>query len=293
MNEKNDNDREKLKNLSREEQKIYMEEWFRGNYEDPAEQCPYCEGEYIYLWGGPYDAQEELEEQFSGEVADEIISELADELSMECPYWSGKEGPYFDLIEPDPDYYSSFIESIDQIKEMIDTKFDPKIQNFLLKLLYANIITVLETFLSEAFITVLFSDDCFITQFVEKNDDFKERKILLSDLYKEYNKIHHTVQTYLSNVIWHKIFKIKCLYECTFDLTFSEETTSLSKAITIRHDLIHRGGKNKKGEVVNVTLNELKSLIVDIENFVNDLHSKLLECQRTMIEQNSNIDVLK
>lgn len=292
MDENNDNGQH-LKNLSREDQKIYMEEWFRENYEDPAEQCPYREGGYIYLWGGPYDAQEELEEQFYGEVADEVISELADELSMECPNWSGKEGPYFDLIEPDPEYYSSFIESIEQIKEIIDTKFDPKIQNFLLKLLYANIITVLETFLSEAFITVLFSNDCFIKQFVEKNDDFRKRKIPLSDLYKEYNKINITIQTYLSNLIWHNIYKIKCLYECTFDLTFSEEITSICKAITLRHDLIHRGGKNKKGEVINITINELESLIEDILNFVKDLHSKLLGCQSTAIEQNFNIDVLK
>ncbi|RUQ93072.1 hypothetical protein [Legionella septentrionalis] len=245
-------------------------------------QCPYCEGEYIYIYGGPYDAQEELDGQFSGEVSDEVISELADELSTECPYWSGKEGPYYDLIEPDPEYYSSFIQSIDQIKEMIETKFDSKTQNFLLKLLYANVITALETFLSEAFITVLFSDVSFVIQFVEKNDDFKKRKILLSDLYKEYNKIHTTIQTHLSNLIWHNISKIKRLYECTFDITFSDEITSIYKAITKRHDLIHRGGKNKNGDSIEITLNELKLLINDILFFVNDLHSKLLECQSTI-----------
>ena len=43
-----------------------MTEWFFANFEDPAESTPYesAEGGYQYIWGGPYDAREVLEDAF-------------------------------------------------------------------------------------------------------------------------------------------------------------------------------------------------------------------------------------
>jgi hypothetical protein len=40
--------------------------WFNANFEDPAEATPYdsAEGGYQYIWGGPCDANEELEQAF-------------------------------------------------------------------------------------------------------------------------------------------------------------------------------------------------------------------------------------
>src|SRR6516164_4356205 len=46
-----------------------MVDWFFANFEDPAESTPY-DGGYVYIWGGPYDAREELNEAF-GVVATE------------------------------------------------------------------------------------------------------------------------------------------------------------------------------------------------------------------------------
>lgn len=65
--------------------------WFRENYTDPAEICPYesAEGGYEYIWGGPYDAYEELESKFGGTVPDKLIAEVAGELTSLCWEWSG------------------------------------------------------------------------------------------------------------------------------------------------------------------------------------------------------------
>src|SRR5258708_7042069 len=41
--------------------------WFDTNFEDPAESTPYetAEGGYQYIWGGPCDAREEIDDAFS------------------------------------------------------------------------------------------------------------------------------------------------------------------------------------------------------------------------------------
>src|SRR5438067_5588906 len=79
-----------LSKLDADEQSEFMKQWFRERYEDPAERTPFdsAEGGYIWIFGGPYDAQEELEAQFSGVVPDEVIAELAEQLSDIMPWWA-------------------------------------------------------------------------------------------------------------------------------------------------------------------------------------------------------------
>ena len=67
-----------LKRLGREKQIAYMVHWFRGMFEDPQNEMPYATDKeshynYEYIWGGPYDANDELGDQFCGIVSDEVI----------------------------------------------------------------------------------------------------------------------------------------------------------------------------------------------------------------------------
>lgn len=59
-------------------------EWFHSNYEDPANRLPYetREGGYQWIYGGPYDAREELQGQFPGED-DDIINAAVEEIEAD------------------------------------------------------------------------------------------------------------------------------------------------------------------------------------------------------------------
>jgi hypothetical protein len=59
-----------------------MVKWFFQNFEDPAEETPYesAEGGYQYIWGGPYDANEELQAAFCPKLEDptfEVVEKAA------------------------------------------------------------------------------------------------------------------------------------------------------------------------------------------------------------------------
>lgn len=64
--------------------------WFFSNFEDPVNNCPYESGEggYQYIWGGPYDAREEIEAEFGEVVPQAVIDEVVDELESICWEWS-------------------------------------------------------------------------------------------------------------------------------------------------------------------------------------------------------------
>lgn len=74
-----------LKRLGRERQKEYMRYWFRRMFEDPANETPYnsAEGGYLYIWGGPYDAREELYDEFGRIVPEDRIEEVVAEIEAD------------------------------------------------------------------------------------------------------------------------------------------------------------------------------------------------------------------
>ena len=63
-------------------------EWFFENYEDPAEGVPY-EGGYIYIFGGPYDAGEELHSHFS-DANEKVIEKAVEIIEIQGFEWVKK-----------------------------------------------------------------------------------------------------------------------------------------------------------------------------------------------------------
>jgi len=84
-----------LKRAGREGQKAYMRYWFHRNFEDPAQETPYNsrEGGYLYIWGGPYDAREQLFDEFGSLVPERHIEEVADEIEGEDGISDWAPGP--------------------------------------------------------------------------------------------------------------------------------------------------------------------------------------------------------
>lgn len=77
--------RSQFRRMPREAQRELMLEWFAANYEDPAERTPYesAEGGYQWIWGGPYDAEEEIRSQFEGFVSERLMLEVVDEIQKD------------------------------------------------------------------------------------------------------------------------------------------------------------------------------------------------------------------
>lgn len=59
-----------------------MLHWFREHFEDPANETPYSseDGGYQYIWGGPYDAREQLSDEFGTMISEDLIADIAVEL---------------------------------------------------------------------------------------------------------------------------------------------------------------------------------------------------------------------
>jgi hypothetical protein len=65
-----------------------MVEWFFSNFEDPAERTPWDEGKYVYIWGGPYDAREELYAAFGAAASERAIDAAVDRIEEDGFEWA-------------------------------------------------------------------------------------------------------------------------------------------------------------------------------------------------------------
>src|SRR3984893_3385847 len=78
--------------------------WFHLNFEDPAQSTPYesAEGGYQWIWGGPYEARDELYSKFGDIVSESFIEEAVKEIESDgivdwAPVHTGD-----DYDEPEP-----------------------------------------------------------------------------------------------------------------------------------------------------------------------------------------------
>ena len=92
--------------LSSEEQVAHMVDWFRRMYEHPVNQTPYDgeDGKYVYVWGGPFDAHDELVDEFDGLVSDETIQAAVSEVERDgTSEWAPTDGNPKHAGGPDDD----------------------------------------------------------------------------------------------------------------------------------------------------------------------------------------------
>jgi hypothetical protein len=172
-------------------------------------------------------------------------------------------------------YYDSFVREIHHIQELNKLELDDKNLELVLKRqLYVAIIGTLETFLSETFINQIDENSTYFRNFVETFPQFAKQKFQLNEIFKEYEKIKKTVQKSVLEVIYHNLDKVENMYVATFGIEFPN-IDKLSKAVSIRHDFVHRNGKTKEGIEVTITSEINKDLIAKVIGFVEEIADKL------------------
>jgi hypothetical protein len=267
-----------LPHALREDQIDAMRKWFYQKYEDPVHSCPYDsrEGGYQYVYGGPFEADEELNSEFSGIVDDDVIEELADELENVTPYWSGNS----DNFAPDIDDYlfqtsaesfrhaDAFHQSVSNIERLLEAHVEPADRQCMLRLLYVNVITALETYLSDKFISSVNGDEKLLRKFVETTPEFRNQRMSLSDVFSTHENIKKRVQEHLLDVVWHRLDKVGPMFKDTLEIVFPPDLRELHKALLVRHDCVHRNGRTKEGDERILSENDIRALLSEADRIV-------------------------
>lgn len=272
-----------VRNAEPEFQREVLRRWFLTRYWDPANETPYDSGEggYIYIWGGPYEAGDELHGRFSGLVPEEVIEEVVEDLQRDGIYdWAPihTEPDYdeaFELttfVRGDP--YRTFSTKLGEYDEL--RVFDPgvRLQPTMRQLIYSSLIAALEAYLAETLSYWVAEDNDVFRKLVEHSKEFREKKLSVSQIFERLDTLKDEVEKHLQTIVWHRLDIVGPLIGSSLGVKIPE-IEPLMKRILVRHDIVHRGGRTKDGKTVNVTDADLDGLRAEIADFASSIEQDI------------------
>lgn len=225
------------------------------NSEDYEHQCHKCDHLFeITLNNGFYGG-------------DGDISDIDDGISVE------EDFPEEDYEE---EYKSVFFD--EHVRETIDVLdkievLDESSKKLLYRTLYANVISSMEAYLSDRLIQKVLSSEETKRHFVENFKDFEDVKISLSDIYENIENIESRIKKSLREIIYHHLPRIRNIYKSTLNIDLGD-ISDLMKCVSIRHDIVHRNGKDKDGNLQVINKNDVEELATKVTEFIRNIESQ-------------------
>jgi hypothetical protein len=185
---------------------------------------------------------------------------------------------YSESIAENSKYHEVFLQSIDNIRLLLSQSIQPEnehLQKTMRNLLFANVITSMETYLSDAFINTVVNSKSFIKRLLETTPEFNQKKYMLVDIFSWMENTKKAAANYLLDVVFHNIWKVSHMYKDVLNINFPEDMDYLSKAVVTRHDLVHRNGKTKEGKGVEVSVSDITDLIEYVTEFILNIDKQL------------------
>ncbi|MBK9145930.1 MAG: hypothetical protein IPM23_25955 [Candidatus Melainabacteria bacterium] len=132
----------------------------------------------------------------------------------------------------------------------------------LLRLLHANAITAMETYLGDTIRKQVLSRPALMRRFVETNTELREKKFPVAELFNVHDLIRETVADLLDKTVFHHLERVIGLYKNVLHVEFPQSSIGLLvDAVATRHDIVHRNGKTISGKAVSITPESLKALL--------------------------------
>jgi hypothetical protein len=260
--------RKSLGKTDQETQIAAMRNWFFANYEDPAENTPYIgsEGGYQFIHGGPFNPRDELENEFSGIVSDEVVGEVVHSIERFSDEWAPRiefayEDYLVDSILQFTEHYHAFAETVSHTRLLAVENVPFPQQQHLYRLLYVSAIIAFETYVSDNFISSVFKYKARLRQFVETDLHFCKGSIHKRDVFKAAESIEGEAKKYLLDFGWHRLIDVSRMFTNTLSVKFPTDISFLKEAIGIRHDIVHRGGKKKDNTYHQITKEDIEKVI--------------------------------
>ncbi len=179
---------------------------------------------------------------------------------------------------------SIFNSQTTSVKELIKGKFQEDTMFSILVMSYAHVVASLESYLASTFINNVTNDPELIKKLVESDPEFGKRKFTLKEMYIQHSSINRTVTSYLQTLIFHRIEKVKPMFIDVFEFEFGD-VEWLIKAVSIRHDCVHRAGLSKKGQKISLTTEDVIQLIEKSSSLVQKIerHIQMRENEKWRI----------
>ena len=229
-------------------------------YEEYEHCCECGETFNITLYNGFYGGSGEISPDVEGLSVTEDYGEDYDEEIEDLMYSQLYDSHVVDTMK-----------ALDAIEAL-----DENVKITLHRVLYANIIVCMESYLSDKFIYEVLSKDENKRKFVKGFKDYADQKIPLNELFERFDNIEAFIRKTLRDIIYHKLPKVKGMYKDILCIDIGD-ISNLCKCVSIRHDIVHRNGKNKEGNEVAINKTDVEDVAKLVSNMIKNIESQFRE----------------
>ena len=119
-------------------------------------------------------------------------------------------------------------------------------------------------------------DEDSLRRFVETYKPYKNIALNISDLYMNKDNMPTFVKKTLCELLYHDLRKIKPIYKSALNIDLGD-VSELYEAVLVRHDLVHRNGKNHEGQEHIITESMVRELQEKVKALMENVNKQIEE----------------
>ena len=121
--------RGQFRRMRKDEKRYLMVQWFYEHFDHPDNVgTPWDEGEYLWIWGGPYDAAEQLGAKFGDVASEKLIEEVVKEVESEGTTDWGRRHTPEDREDQEDEGAASELTSLDTFSDEPSSDYGTSIE---------------------------------------------------------------------------------------------------------------------------------------------------------------------
>ena len=143
------------------------------------------------------------------------------------------------------------------------------------RMVFSHQITAMEAYLSDTLINAVMGNAAAMQRLIKHDDELVKEKFTLVEISKEPTLVERKVREYLRSIMYHNLAKVDVLYNIALGIRILNEAKdkeSLFKAVTLRHDCVHRNGFDKDGIELQVFT---KQFVQDRADLIRDFVERI------------------
>lgn len=148
----------------------------------------------------------------------------------------------------------------------------------LLRMCYSGIITVMEAYLADIFIRAV-KHPSVKRRFVESYEKFQNSsKKPLSEVFSLLDSLDQTIEKELFSMSFHHIPTVTKFYQECLLVSFPPDILNdIARSVIIRHDIVHRNGRDKKGKHHLIEYHHVNQLEELMHGFLAGIDKQILD----------------
>lgn len=194
-----------------------------------------------------------------------------------------------DYEDFDQELYEATHTEVEHMLDSLDT-IPERLRPFTCRLLYGNVITMMETYLGDTLKREVLKDENSVIKFVESYEPFSKIEIKLSGLFAKKDNLPKYIKEVLNSILYHDLPKIKPIYRTILGIDLGD-IKDLYKAVLIRHDLVHRNGKDKDGNEHDITEDKVRELLNNVKALIQRSEAQLVQNSSSEAESVSSTEL--